>query len=162
MAQDELDSNVWKLDVNLPFTAADFHTYGLFSYKYEIVSANEGTISEGQNERTESKLRRHFYHTFKPNYKFQRFRNATAILARDAVQFFVRKELTLFDLDMITSVQTIQRFTDIVGCFAGSNRAVIEDLFEDAIDEATRKVLNIIFDRKYYYFINLCFDKFIQ
>jgi hypothetical protein len=106
MVPTEDNDCLWRITVQLPLTQADRATTpytgvygaqatadGLFQFRYEIRLAagdNENqsdpaastvqgarVLIEGQTERVEHNLKIHYFHAFRPNNKFRRFKGWT-------------------------------------------------------------------------------------
>ena len=103
MQRAEDNECLWSVTVQLPISEGDRvnNSYagvygvqgtgdGMFQYRYEIRLADDDTenrgeayattpsgatvLIEGQAERIEHNLKLHFFHSFRPNYKFRRFK----------------------------------------------------------------------------------------
>jgi hypothetical protein len=141
MEQDISDSSVWTITLNLPFAMSDNWPAGLFEFRYEIVSGSDGAvITEGQFDRTEPKLRSHFYHTFRPNYRVARFRNAAYLQGKAAFLSFLNVELSQHKDGLSSAREFMGRYRDLAECLTGTMRIHVEELLESEIAKAERQV----------------------
>lgn len=53
--------------------------FGMYQFRYKIVTANGQSVEEGLAPRTENRLQEHFYHAFRPNHTEFRVRPTYAI-----------------------------------------------------------------------------------
>mmetsp|Transcript_11313 Transcript_11313/g.20188 ORF Transcript_11313/g.20188 Transcript_11313/m.20188 type:complete len:323 (-) Transcript_11313:175-1143(-) len=90
MQQDDRDPNLWHATVALPFAMSDYSKNGIFQFNYFIVTANGEQIREGPPVKSEERLRRHLYHTFRSNYREPRFRGWVAVAGKATLQRFAR------------------------------------------------------------------------
>jgi hypothetical protein len=143
MTPDQSNPLLWVAVVDLPLAMSDAAPYGLFQFRYEIVSARDGTIIEGQNERTENTMRRNFYHVFRSNYYFARFRGWTASNNNGVVmRHFLQYELSRLRSGMTEISRMLDIFYDIMESLGDCKRDIVEELLEDYLETMERNVRN--------------------
>lgn len=138
MVAESDNRQIWSVTVELPFTMADFWNLGMFQYQYEIVSGS-GVIREGQAERSEQRLKSHFYHAFRPNFKNARQSRLTALPPKVIIEAFVSHEILGLKSGSMELKDFVDRFTNLSSSVIG-NRGFVEDLFDEEIEEADKEV----------------------
>lgn len=131
---------LWFVDVNLPFTMTDSATFGLFQFRYQIISAKDGIIIEGQGERIETNVRKSYYHVFRSNYYFPRFRGWVANTGPVVMKHLLKHELLLFRNGVTSTDQFLGIHHDITESVSECRRDVGEELFEEYLGELEREV----------------------
>ena len=138
LAPDPFYPDVWSVAVEMPFSLADSNLIGIFHYKYFIESARDGRVAEGQYERTETKMRRNLFHSFRPNYNISRFRGATFPSTAITIEKFVTYCVGRLKRREITTQQMMASYDEIMDCLPGGYRAMIETIFNDFLGERVR------------------------
>ncbi len=134
MNQDPTNPFIFLVKLVLPFTFEDACALGMFQFRYEIVTPTGEIVPEGQGERTENRIRPHFFHSFRPDYLSSRFRNVFMVTVKDAFQGFVQREIALLKIGHITAKEALSRFVDLLECMGGGvARMHVEEIFEDEI-----------------------------
>lgn len=131
MRQSDIDRTLWLCTLDVPLNMADSSMAGIMHYKYEIVSLNEGRISEGPTERTETKMKRNYFHTFRPNYSHTRFRGSTHILKEVAVEKFIAELLAQLRQRDMTFMWYMDSYRDLMDCIPNVQRGTVENAFDD-------------------------------
>jgi hypothetical protein len=141
------DPTVWSITLQLPFTFNDFCVYGMFQFRYQIgfgPDGSDGVYSEGSGERTEQRLKNHFYHTFRPDYRNTRFRNTQMMGPKAVIQAFLRCEVEQLKSGSIDLPEALSRFSDLCECNSGAARGHVEEVFEEEIELVDRTVSTIV------------------
>ena len=125
---------VWTISLHLPFTLTDYHINGMFQFHYEIVMTDGAIIPEGQGERTEQKLRHHFFHAFRPDYRVPAFRYTTAMPPKTWFQSFIVAQKTMLKTGTVSLYDAVGMFSELFDCCVGAARVHVEECFEDEID----------------------------
>ncbi len=131
---------IWSVSLHLPFSMTDFCVSGMFQFHYEIVRGTE-VIVESQGERTEQRLKRHFFHSYRPDMRV--FRHAYPLIPKVVVQSFVLAEVSLLKSNAISLGEAICRFHDLADSCVGCNRLHVEEAFEDALDIVEETVYRV-------------------
>lgn len=142
MIPDPFNPMVFSVTIDMPFDMRDSNTYGMFQFRFDIISPTEGVISEGQNARMESRMRRQFYYNFRPNYRFNRFKGLSPLGSKQMFETFLQTELDHLRTSQITVTEFLPRYSDIVGCTSGCYRGYAEDVFDDFIKRHSDEALS--------------------
>jgi small nuclear ribonucleoprotein (snRNP)-like protein len=134
------NSYLWSISLELPFSTADSSPYGIFRYRYEILTRN-GNIIEGNLERTEQVLRSHYFHFFRGNFRAPRFRGWIAPAPKDLFQYFCRTIIAEFSNDSINIDQAFKRHGNLISCFPDAHRLFVEILFEEYLQSSTPSLM---------------------
>lgn len=126
---------MWSATIELPFFVAESNPYGLFRYRYEIVTRN-GIIPEGNLERSEQVLRTHYYHYFRGNFRSPRFRGWVAPQPKQLFQYFCRLIVAEYVNGLSGLEQTFKKYANLMSCFPDAHRSSVEALFEESLQVA--------------------------
>jgi hypothetical protein len=137
------NSSIWSISLHLPFTRNDFHVSGMFQFHFEIVNSDGSIVVEGQGERTEQRVRNHFFYPFRPDYRLPMFRYATALSPKQWYQTFVANEKGLLKSGRIYLDEALDRNNDLFECCNGCVRVHAEQCFEDEIDVVDETVSRV-------------------
>jgi hypothetical protein len=135
------NSYLWTISLELPFSTADSSPYGIFRYRYEILTRN-GNIIEGNLERTEQVLRSHYFHFFRGNFRAPRFRGWIAPAPKDLFQYFCRTIIAEFSNDSINIDQAFKRHGNLISCFPDAHRLFVEILFEEYLQVESNSIFH--------------------
>lgn len=126
------DLYLWSISLELPFSLADSSPYGIFRYRYEILT-RAGNIIEGNLERSEQQIRTHYFHSFRGNFRYPRFRGWTAPHPRDIFQFYCRSIISDFSNGTEEIELSFQKYANLMFCFPDSHRSFVETIFEESL-----------------------------
>jgi hypothetical protein len=126
------DLHMWSISLELPFSLADSSPYGIFRYRYEILTRS-GNIIEGNMERSEQQVRTNYYHFFRGNFRYPRFRGWTTPHPRDIFQFYCQSIVAEFSNGEIGIDVSFKKYANLMFCFPDSHRSFVEALFEESL-----------------------------
>lgn len=130
----DIDGTLWSRSLEVPLNMADTSTAGIMHFKYEIESIRDGRILEGQYERIETRMRRSYFHIFRPNYTHQRFRGCAHPSNAIAAEKYIDERLVRLRRGDFTFMKFMETYKDIMECIPNIQRAVIEGLFNEFLD----------------------------
>lgn len=131
---------IWTATVNLPFGFTDHCLTGIFSFRYEIVTVS-GNIIEGQNDRFEQGLQWNFYHIFRSNFRYPRFKGWTAMSGKQAFMQFCAWNLDKLRRGDCTLNEYFDLHSNLTASVADAKRFHVEELFENELQDANNRVI---------------------
>lgn len=135
LTQSTINRNIWTVELEMPLNMSDTSLLGIFHYKYEIESARDGRISEGQFERSETKMRKHFFHFFRPNYSHSRFRMLQPVSPVHTFEQFLSEILIKLKRNDFSLRKFMRMYMDLMECLPHVQRAVLEHYFNTFLEE---------------------------
>jgi hypothetical protein len=133
------NSMIWTATVNLPFGFSDNCLTGIFSFRYEIVTTS-GNIVEGQNDRFEQGLQRNYFHMFRSNFRYPRFKGWTAMSGKQAFMQFCARNLEKLRRGEFSLQDYFDLHSNLTSSVTEAKRQHVEELFENEIQDANNRV----------------------
>ena len=133
LEQSDIDGSIWSCTLEVPLNMADTSMAGIMHYRYEIASPHEDRIAEGQYPRSETKIRRDFFHVFRPNYD-ARFRGLKQLSNTAAVERFLKERFTRLRRGDLGLMKFMGSFRDMIECIPNVNRGDVEIAFNQNLD----------------------------
>ena len=134
MEPSDLDGSLWSVSFETPLNMADTSMMGIMHYKYEIQTLEGERIPEGQYERSETRMRKSFFHTFRPNFTHLRFRGIQHQPNATAIEKFVIERLTRVRRGDFTPRKFLESYGELMDCIPSGQRVLIENLFNDYLN----------------------------
>ena len=130
---------IWTITVDMPFGFSDTSPQGIFSFRYEIVTATE-RIMEGQNDRVEQSIQHTSFHIFRSNYRYARFKGWTALTGKAAFMQFCSMHIDRFRRGVYTLPAYFDMHSALVGCLPDAKRGHVEEIMEETLQDETSRV----------------------